>query len=166
MVKAKNDKEKSLEDLKSEYKKIQERFNLPSFVELNRDFQIEKIAGCETDFLIREVKRFIAEKFSNYLRFIEAILNPVNTPMFIFSLIKSLSLEDKKRLSEIYKKMAKNEIRAIDTDINFSEEKDADFIKESFNLWQEIKKEMKDVIEIVKKNWDNDFGANNKGYFG
>ena len=86
-----------LGNLKKDYKKIQEKYDLPHFEKLNEDFNIEKIAEVETDFLVREIRRFIADKFSNYLRFIEAILHPVNSPMFIFSIIKSIGADEKKK---------------------------------------------------------------------
>ena len=159
--------EKNLDDLKKEYKEIQGKFNLPSFEGLNMDFQIEKIADeCETDYLIREIRKFITEKFSNYLRFTEAILNPVSTPMFIFSFIRCLGADEKNKLSEIYKKLAKNELDAIACDVSFSPEKEAEFIKKSYALWQDVKKDFLDVLEIVKKNWNNEVGKNSKGYFG
>ncbi|MAG78873.1 hypothetical protein CMI40_00665 [Candidatus Pacearchaeota archaeon] len=159
-------KESELDNLKKEYKKIQKEYDLPSFEKLNEDFQIEKIAEVETDYLLREIKRFIADKFSNYLRFVEAILHPVNTPMFIFSVIKSIEIQEKDKLVDIYKKLAKNEVRLIELDIDFSIKNDAEFIKDSYKLWQGIKKDMLSIINKIKKNWDNKFEVNNKGYFG
>tara|TARA_Y100000034_G_scaffold45400_1_gene55825 strand:- start:7168 stop:7653 length:486 start_codon:yes stop_codon:yes gene_type:complete len=159
-------KECNLDNLKKDYKKIQKEYDLPSFEKLNEDFQIEKISEVETDYLVREIRKFISDKFSNYLRFIEAILHPVNTPMFIFSVIKSIDIEDKNKLVEIYKKLAKTEVRLIEVDVDFSLKKEAGFINESYKLWQEIKKDLLDVIDKIKKNWDNKFEVNNKGYFG
>jgi hypothetical protein len=155
-----------LENLKKDYEKVQRKYDLPNFEELNKDFQIEKIAEVETDFLIREIRKFIADKFSNYLRFIEAILYPVNTPMFIFSIIKSIGAEEKKKLTDIYKKLAKIEIRLIELDIKFFEEKEAEFIKESYGFWQKIKKDILGIIDVIKNNWDNKSEVNGKGYFG
>jgi len=159
-------KKSDLEKLKEDYKEIQKKYNLPTFEELNKDFQIEKIAEVETDFLIREVRKFIVDKFSNYLRFIETILQPVNAPMFVFSIIKSIGAEEKKRLTEVYKKLVKNEVRLIELDIEFVEKKEVEFVKESYKIWQEIKKDILKVVEVIKKNWDNKFETNNKGYFG
>ncbi|MAH03870.1 hypothetical protein CMI39_03750 [Candidatus Pacearchaeota archaeon] len=159
-------KECNLDNLKKDYKKIQTKYSLPSFEKLNEDFQIEKIAEVETDYLLREIRKFVADKFSNYLRFIEAILHPVNAPMFVFSVIKSIDIEDKNKLVEIYKKLAKTEVRLIEVDVDFSLEKEAEFINESYKLWQGIKKDLLDVIDKIKKNWDNKFEVNNKGYLG
>ncbi len=160
-------KEKSnLENLKKNYQKIQKKYDLPSFDDLNKDFQIEKVAEIETDFLIREIRKFLADKFSNYLRFVEAILNPVNAPMFIFSIIKSIGIKEKKKLTNIYGQLSKTEIRLIELDINFEEEKEADFVKESYKMWQEIKKDVLDVLDVMKNNLGNKVEVNGKGYFG
>ena len=158
--------ERTLSELKKDYLEIQVKHNLPSFQELNQDFQIEKIAEYETDILIREIRKFIAEKLSNYMKFVEMIINPVNAPMSIFSLIKSLSQEDKKKLSEIYEKLVKNEIEIVELDLFFSEEKEAKYIKNANNLWQQIKKDLLEIIETVKKNVDVKSGKNGAGYLG
>lgn len=153
-----------LKDLKEDYKKIQKAHSLPSFEELNEDFQIEKIE--ETDNLEREVRKFMAEKFSNYMRFIEAILQPANAPMFVFAIIKTLHTEDKKRLSDVYEKLAKIEIQVIGLDAEFEKKKEIEFIKENFKLWQVLKKDFIKLVEEIKKNWDNKTEAKGKDYFG
>ena len=124
--------ESKLEKLKENYLKIQNEHNLPSFEDLNKDFHIEKIAEMESDLLIREVRRFVGDKMVNYMRFIENLINPVNVPMFILSVIKALNTEDKKTLSEMYKDLMKMEIVFIELDLEFSEEKESKFIKDSY----------------------------------
>ena len=166
MVKNKYEDKSCLEELKKDYKKIQKIYELPDFDSLNRDFQIEKVAESETDYLIREIRKYIADKLSNYLRFIETILNPVNAPIFVFSVIKSLGINEKNKLSETYKELAKFEVTLIKLDMNFSEEKEAEFIRNSYETWQKIKKDVLDVVEIMEKNWDNKFETNGRNYFG
>lgn len=160
------EKEYNLEALKQEYKKIQEKHNLPSFEEMNEDFNIEKASELKVELLIREIRRFVADKLSNYMRFVEAILNPVNVPMFIYSLIKSLDVQEKEKLTEVYKKLSKNELKLIELDINYSEEKEALFIREAYIMWQEMKKELLDIFEKANKNWDNKAESKKKDYFG
>ena len=157
---------KKLEKLKDDYRKFQEKYSLPNFEELNQDFQIEKISESETDFLLREVRKYVTDKFFNYLRFIESLINPTNSPMFVFAIAKTLGIEDKEKLVEIYKKITRIEIDFIDLDLNYSENKEADSIKNYLKLWNEIKKELSEVVEVMKKNLDNKSEDNGKGYFG
>ena len=134
------EKEHNLETLKKDYKELQEKHSLPSFKELNEDFNIEKATEVEVDLLIREIRRFVADKLANYMRFIEAILHHVNVQKWFCSIIKALETQEKDKLTEIYKKLSKNELRLIELDIQFSEEKEANFIKDSCEMWQDMKK--------------------------
>lgn len=158
--------ESKLKELKKEYLKIEKKYKLPSFNKLNEDFHIEKAADTETDFLIREIRKMVSDKPYNYLRFVETLINPVNAPMSLMSVIKILGEAEKNKLTEIYKKLVKNEVMLIETDINFSEEKEAEFIKETYKVWQEIKKDFAEVFKAINKNWDNKSEGNSKKYFG
>ena len=155
-----------LDTFKKEYEKLEKRYKLPSFKEMNEDFYIEKISETETDILIREVRRIIGDRLANYMRFIENLLNPVNVPMFVFSIIKTIDPEEKKRLQEIYKKLIKNEIKFIGVDLSFNEDKEADFIRGSYILWQEIKKEMPGILEKAEGKIDTKEENNKRDYFG
>ncbi|MFH1325552.1 MAG: hypothetical protein ABIH49_02150 [archaeon] len=158
--------ESKLEKLKKDYSEIQKKYSLPSFNEMNEDFSIEKIQENESEILVREVRRHMAEKFSAYLRFLEMLLNPTGAPMFVFSVIKTLNAEDKKKITEIYKQLIKNEVNIIELDIEFSENKEIEFIKSSFKMWRGMKDDLLDVVDSIKKKWDNKVEGNGKGYFG
>ncbi len=155
-----------LTQLKENYRMLQRKYDLPSFEQLNEDFQIEKAAESETDFVLREVRRYITDKFFNYLRFIESILTPTNAPMFVFAITKTIGIKDREKLIELYKKIAKVDIDLIELDIEYSEEKEAQSIKKYYEMWQEIKKELLEIVEVIKKNWDVKIEDNGKGYFG
>src|SRR3989344_956235 len=161
----KEKEESKLAKLKIDYKKIQEKYKLPSFEKLNEDFGIEKAADEEIDILIREIRKHISEKAFNYLRFVETLLNPTNAPMSIFTITKSMGVEEKNKLTEIYKKLVKSEVKMISIEIEFSEKKEANFIKEIFEVWQEIKKDFLEVIKVVEKNWENKTEGKNRKYF-
>ena len=159
-------KESLIAKLKKEYSKIQKKHSLPSFEEMNREFQIEKISETETEHLIREVRRYMSEKFSNYMRFVEVVLNPTNVPMFIFSIVKAITQEERNKLVAVYKKLSKIEVDLIEVDLVFSEKKEADFIKNSHKTWHEIRDDLLSVVGVIRKNWDNKFEGKAKGYFG
>ena len=154
-----------LAKLKEDYSKLQKKYGLPDFDKLNEDFGIEKTAQTETDFLIKEIRESIGETLENFLRFVEAILNPVNVPMFLFPIIKSLNTEEKNKLSEIYKKLSKLEIDALKL-IDYSEKKEAEFIKNAYKAWQEIKKDFSKIIEGVEKKIEIKSEKSERGYFG
>lgn len=158
--------ESKIEKLKEEYEKIQKKYSLPDFTELNRDFHIEKISETETESLTREIRKHIADKIYNYMRLTETLLNPVNAPMFVFSIIKSIDENEKKKISDIYKRLSEIEIELIKLDLDYDEKKDAEFIKKAYKSWQRIKKDLFEVIDKSEKKEDSKKENNNKGYFG
>ena len=158
--------ELNLKNLKKDYKILQKKYSLPDFDKLNEDFGIERVADVETDFLLREIRKFLADRIYAYLRFIEGILNPINATMFIFSIIKTLNGENKKKLSAVYKKLSRLEVDLLEIDLYYSADKESNFIKESFKIWQEMKEEILEVIKTIKSRWNDKSKVNGGEYFG
>jgi hypothetical protein len=161
-----NDPQGDLEKLKKDYEALKEKHNLPEFSRLSEDFGAERAAELETDYPLREIAKFMADKMINYLRFVEAMLNPQNVPMYVFSMIKAMKEEDKKKLSDMYKTLAKMEVKFMETDIESSEKKQAEFIKEGFEMWQAVKKELLGIVGGINKNWDVRHEEGRRDYFG
>ncbi|MBS3070798.1 hypothetical protein J4407_00645 [Candidatus Pacearchaeota archaeon] len=161
-----NNKESKLDKLKKNYKIIREKHNLPSFEEMNRDFSIEKIAEIETDFLLREIRKFVSDRIFAYMRYIENLLNPTNASIFVFSMTKTLTEKEKRTLNEIYKELSKNEIKLMKVDLKYSEEKEAEFIRKGCELWEKISQQFIEILETIEKNWDNKMDVGGKSYFG
>ena len=158
--------EKTLKDLKKEYSTLQKKYKLPSFEQLNIHFDIERVAERETDFLLREIRRNMAEKIYLYLKFCEMILNPSNAPFFMFSLIKNLTSLEKKKIEEMYKILAKMDIEIMELDIGYLEKKEVDFINSTFKEWKEINENLGNIVKTFKNSFDKTTNNNNKGYFG
>ena len=158
--------ETSISELKQEYSKFKDKYNLPEFSELNKIFDIEDI-DVETEFFLRKIRRVLSERIAGYLRFVEVILNPSNAPMFFFKLIKKLGDEDKKQLSEIYDILGKFEIEIIALDLDYNENKEAEFIKKIYNLLNE---DISKKLLMVVKKMGNGEGSKKKvesgSYFG
>lgn len=155
-----------LERLKKIYLTLQEKYSLPDFITLNQDFLIEKISENETDFVLREVRKYMGDKLFGYLRFIESLINPTNAPMFVFAIVKTFGNEQKEKLAEIYKKITLIEVEFLELDLNYSEEKEAESIKKYLDLWNEIKGDLSNIINFIKKNLNNKSEDKSKGYFG
>jgi hypothetical protein len=157
--------ESKLAKLKKDYKKLQEKYKLPSFEKLNEDFGIERASDSESDFTLKEIRKQISEKVYNYLRLVETLINPVNAPMSIMSIVKAFGVAEKEKLVEIYKKLVKSEWELIAIDLEFSEKKEAEFIREIYGIWQGVKKDVVEVIDAVSKNWERKTQNTNRKYF-
>ena len=160
------EKESDLEILKNDYLKFQKKYNLPSFEELNKEFRIERIAEIQTDFLLREIRNQIEEFLDNFLRFNETISNPINAPSFFFDIINSMTKENKEKIDEIQKKLSNLIIERMEL-IDYSEEKEAEFIKKADKIWKEIKKDFIEIMRSLGKKSDKKNNENSgKAYFG
>lgn len=156
----------NLEKLKEDYAILEKEHSLPSFDEMNEDFLIERISDTETYFILREVRRQVAEKFSGTLRLIDILINPSNTPAFLFPVIKSITKEDKEIMEKIYKELSKAEISNLKLDLVYSSEKEIEYIKKSFSYWQEIKCDLLKIFSKVENNWDKKSEKVGGCYFG
>jgi len=155
-----------LEYLKKEYEKLRKKYDLPSFKEMNEDFEIEKLQEHDTETLSREIRRAIAEKNLSYLRFVEMFMNPGNAPMFFLALVKNMENTDRKLLEDLYLALGKFEIKSLALDNIYDEKRDAEFIKEFFKYWQDIKIKFADVIRAIQDSWDRKTERKEKGYLG
>ncbi len=166
IIKKMGKEKSSLENLKKDYLVLQKRYKLPSFQEINEEFDIEKVAENETECLLREIRKSVMEKIIAYLRFIEMLLNPSNAPLFFFALVKGLTSQDKRILEKLYDKLGSLEIEVIELDCNYSEKDEADFIKKLFTEWKSVKDDMLKLVEVLRRNWNQKSGKNDKGYLG
>ncbi len=161
----KEDKDNKIEKLKKDYEVLRKKHSLPTFEELNEDFQIEKM-DPDSDFLIREVRRWVSEKSVNYLKLVETLMNPSNVPFFVYSIVKVLGKEEKDKLNEFYNKLSKRQVEIIKLDLVYNEKNEVKFIKDVFNEWKIMKVELFDIIDFVEKNVDKKSEVNNPAYFG
>ena len=153
-----------LDELKRQYGEFSKKYNLVDFSELNKLFDIEEV-DTETDFLLRKIRRVIADRIASYLRFVELILSPSNAPMFFFKLVQKLEENDKIILGEIYEKLGNFEIEIIALDLNYNEQDEAEAIIKMYNVFLEIKE---NLLEIIKRlsNGVNKKRDLNRSYFG
>jgi hypothetical protein len=159
-------KEWNLSELKKGYEPLAKKYKLPSFEKLNEEFDIERIAEKETDFILREIRKAVADKIIAYIRFLELLMNPSTGPMFFFMIVKGLSANDKSLIDSTYKRIVKFEIEVIPLDNSYSEKKEAEFISKIYKDWQEIKEDINKIVEIIKENWEKQDKKEDKEYFG
>lgn len=158
--------EKTLSEFKENYKELAEKYALPSFEELNIEFGIEKIYEIESDFTLKYVSRVIYEKITFYLKLVEGLINPSEGSLFAFKVLECLSAEEKEKLSDLYKEFFEVEINMLERDLEYSEKKEAEFIKKMSEKWKTIKKPILDIIKNIRFDKCKEVTKNKKFYFG
>lgn len=164
MAKAKADF--GLEKLKEDYEKLRKKFNLPSFQQLNEEFEIERISEHETDTLLREVRKAVTEKSIAFLRFFELIINPSTAPFFLLSIIKHFSNSDKKLVEKIYRELCGFEIKAINLDFKYNEKAEAEFIRDALKKWRGMQQDLQEISKSMEKAWNASFEKKEGSYLG
>jgi hypothetical protein len=154
------------EEFKEKYILLKEKYGLPTFIQLAEDFDIEKIMEVENSFLLREIRRTIHEKLSAYLQLFETLLNPVSPPMFIFSILRGIGSEEKEKIKEIYKKLSKLQLFVMRLDTFYKEENEANYVKDSFSDWQDIKHELTGLIKKLEEGLEQNNDPKKGGYLG
>jgi hypothetical protein len=164
-----NKKQKQdLDKFKKDYKNLAEKYSLPNFKEINEKFEIERLYEKETELLLREIRKFMAERISHYLRSVELFFNPGSAPLFFMKMLKNLKLEDKKKLEVIYEKLSHLEVDSfcLDVTIPYDEKKEADFLKKAYEEFDDIMGVLKQIMEKIKISLEEKSEYKGKTYFG
>ena len=148
------------------YNELAQKHSLPEFEKIAEDFDIEKIQDKESIFLIREVRRAINEKIAAYIHLFETLINPSAPPMFVFSILRNISQEDKETIKKIYKAISRTQIEVMKLDTVYKEEEEIKFINETFIIWQELKPIIYKLIERFESSFDEDDTSKKRSYFG
>jgi hypothetical protein len=146
------------------YNLLKEKYELPEFSAINKIFDVEEI-NVKTNLLLKKIREIIGEKISEYSRFLEIIINPSNAPMFFFRIIKKLDKEDRDYLLKIYEKLGYFELKIVSLDIDYEEKREAEFIKETYIFFEDIKKDLKNIIEKLNSS-DKSSEKTNGSYLG
>lgn len=152
-------------NLEEEYETLAKAHNLPTFEEIIKDFDIEKLFDTKTSCLAREIRRTINEKISAYIHLFETLINPQGPPMFVFKILKNMTPEEKQSLQEFYKVLSMSQIQIMKLDTIYSEASEIKYIKETYRMWQEQKQKIHKLFESFETNFENGDEAKSKTYF-
>lgn len=152
-------------DLKQSYDKLAQKHNLPEFRKLSEDFDIEVVGDKEPIFLIREIRRAINKKLSAYLQLFENLINPNSPPIFVFSILKNVSEEDRHSMKNIYEKLSLFQIEVMKLDTIYDEDKEVKFISDVYKAWQNLKFKIYNIMDNFKEDSENK-NKTTTSYFG
>ena len=143
----------NLVNLKKEYEKVKAKYKLPEFTKLNSEFEIEKLAGKKTDFLLRGIRRNIEQRAGNFLKMLEEFVNPSFASMASLTLMKSFGDREKMLVKNSYEHIVDLILRAAILEIDYNEKKEADFIRDSVKIWEVTKKDLTELMTTAEKIW-------------
>jgi hypothetical protein len=156
-------KEKEM-GVKEKYQELEKKHKLPSFSELDRDFEVSSIE--EEKFLLREIRRKIVEKIELYAKLLSEWLNPEAT---ISNMHESKLFTEKERreLFQVYKRLMFFDRYSIETAAREDDEKSAEFINDVFKEWNDLKENISVFVKKAKESWTEEVDVKEElGYMG
>jgi hypothetical protein len=152
-------------DLKKTYAKLSSEHKLPEFEEMDRLFEISSLE--KEDFLLREIRRRIAEKLEHYIKMLEGIINPETTLSGMHE-CKYFNDNEKTELFDLYRKLMYY-IRECDSlSLSSKDEEEAQYIMKLYGDWENLEKKLRKILVKLKDSWvDEDVSKKDIiGYFG
>lgn len=141
-----------LKQIKAEYEKARKRYALPIFEDMDREFEIRLVE--ERGVIVKEVRRAIITHLQNFSSFFLPVLDP--NPQELHSLIE-MNVFNKKEVEELlkfYKKLYHLVHKGLTVSL-LSEKAEADFVKEIWEMWPQIKAEAHKYMQKITDEWAN-----------
>ncbi len=144
-----------MKNVKESYKNLQSKLNLPTYEELDKEFELlytHEIFEIARPLVF--VRRRMYDRIGNVCGMIQGILQP--NPGSPISLEESsfFSKEEKqKEFINLLKDLMYYERKASELDLDSTDEQEAKFIKELFSKWKEVKPQLKKIASKLSEGW-------------
>ena len=139
--------------VKEDYTELSKKHKLPSFAEMEREFEISTLD--EEGFLLREVRRKITEKVELYFKFLEEILQPEITIANMHE-SREFNEEEREKIFKLFSKLMFLYRLSMETSVNEDDQKSADYINTVFTDWDNIKDQFSKIVAKAKESWINE----------
>ena len=156
-------------DLKQEYNKIKSKYSLPEFEKLEKDFEFSHIKENLKDksYLLRIIRRHIYNKIVFLSQVLERILFPNSSSLVLINESKFFSEKQHHEIFKIYKILMKYERLSLSLDILNDEGKNADFIKEIYKKWPNLRDYAQKTMLELSQRWEKEEQVEERsGYLG
>lgn len=153
-----------MSDVKEKYADLAKNHKVPSFEELNKEFEIEDV---DDDFMLKNILRKIAEKLESYINLLGEILQPDANSISSMHEAQFFSDDERRQSFEIYRKLMKAYRSIIESLLKNEEAEQAELLNVLLKSWKESKTMLIPLIAKMKESWDKDITIKeNIGYFG
>jgi len=154
---------------KQEYNKIKAKYSLPEFEKLEKDFEFLHIKENLKDrlYLLRIIRRHVYNKIVFLSQLLERILFPNSSSLVLINESKFFSEKQHHEIFKIYKILMKYERLSLSLDILNDEGKNADFIKEIYKKWPNLRDYAQKTMLELSQRWEKEEQVEERsGYLG
>ncbi|MBD3361240.1 hypothetical protein GF358_00445 [Candidatus Woesearchaeota archaeon] len=142
--------------VKEAYNKIKKKYKiLPDYDELNIEFEIGYINNEE--FLLREIRRKMNEKFIIFMERLCRILQPEGISIVEFYEFGCLTKDQKAELFNLLKELRFQYRRFINLDLILDYKEEAKTIRDGLKFWKSFRKKILPFFELVENCWAREY---------
>ena len=154
-----------MSEIKESYDKLQNKYGLPGFNDLDEIFEISSIEN--DNFLLREIRKIIINKIKNFSEILEDIIHP-NSTVSAYHECRFFNENEKKNLYDLYGKMMGVVRTSNMLEVDTNDELEAKFISDMYKSWPLIKKDLQQIMKKLRDCWREDEIAetDTSSYFG
>jgi hypothetical protein len=135
-----------------EYCKGLKKEGLPSFEEMDSEFDISEI---EQGNFARKISEKIAEKIKRFRELLEEYMHADGSSVAALNEIREMDDSDKDRISSSYKELILIDRNFMQVDLENNEEGFLQFIVNTIKAWNEVKPKLIEIIGKAKDSWKN-----------
>lgn len=143
--------------IKKKYSGFEKKYSLPSFKKLDLDFQISSIENEK--FVLREIRKKISHKIEHFTEIIGSLFEGEASISNIYEM-KVLTDSKKEEVFKIFKELMKYSRQANILSLSYEEKQEADFIKEFYSKWEDLKEKIRKYLTLLKDSWDKESDIN------
>ncbi|MBN1385953.1 hypothetical protein JW968_03170 [Candidatus Woesearchaeota archaeon] len=131
---------------------------------LDHEFEISKIEV--TNFVLRDIRGRILEKINQFLEIVTEIIQPDNK-VTSFNEIRFFSDKEKIQVFNTMRKLKIMHREGLKLEIDSSEEKEIKYIKKTTIEWNDLKREMLQIVDKLQDAWKKELRVEKEvEYFG
>jgi len=136
-----------------DFNKLKSRYSLPAFELLDKEFDISTI---EYDFfLLREIRKKIAEKIEGATKIFDDLLHP-EAGFAKFREAEIFGEQEREQLLVLYRKLMYYDRLSMELSFNDSDDLNAKFIVDFCKEWPNLKKQIISYVARMKESWQKE----------
>jgi hypothetical protein len=144
------------QEVKERYDSYQKKYDLPSFEAFDKEFElidyIQRLDFIPHQFLAF-VRRMMVDKFFGWVNYLHTFVQPSTHSAVSMHEHAQMSDEQREQITQMVQKLMFYNRSSIAYDLEDDEVKDGTFIKESFELWAQVKPKLKTVVAWNVQAW-------------
>ena len=142
--------------INEEYDELRKKYKLPSFDEVNYEFEISTLDVNKIPSLSRGILRAICNKMGLFLNYVEHVISPNPQGLHGYIEIQNTTNDEKKEIFEFYKDLSKKYHKAYSTELTEKEEEIIKEIKNVLKYWDSVRVRFKKISEVINKAWEKE----------